>query len=80
MYGILETPIPVEYMDSTVSLFRRLLQEDEMIPRQRDRLDASSEPKAVWWTFFLGGALYTLETGARKRYRFVGLDIWNTAS
>lgn len=55
MYGILETPIPVEYMDSTVSLFRRLLQEDEMIPRQRDRLDASSEPKAVWWTFFLGG-------------------------
>lgn len=50
-----ETTIPVKYMDITVSLFRRLVQEDEMIPHQRDRFDASSEPKAVWWTFFLEG-------------------------
>lgn len=35
-----ETPILVKYMDITVFLFRRLVKEDRIIPRQQDGLDA----------------------------------------
>ena len=59
-----ETPIPVKYMNITPSLFRRLV--EEMISRQQDRLDDSSEPKVVWGHSFWTGPVYSRNSRNRR--------------